>query len=112
MEIGLRPKKARRNPAMTNLAADSLSVLSQTFGWPEHSVLSRFYARVLDRCSLSRKSIPQKFTDCRRSAGHSVRKPEIIHGLKLVGRKHDLQSLFPCKTRLSVVALHGGPQSE
>jgi hypothetical protein len=85
MEIGLRPKKARRNPAMTHLAADGLSVLSQTFGWPEHSVFSRFYARVLDRYSLSRKSISQKFTDCRRSAGHSVRKPEIIHGLKLLG---------------------------
>jgi hypothetical protein len=112
MEIGLRPKKERRNPAMTNSRADELSVLSLTFGWPEHSVFSRFYARVLDRCSLSRKSIPQKFTHCRRSAGHSVRKPEIIHGLKLLGRKHNLQPLIPCKTRPSVVSRHDRPQNE
>jgi hypothetical protein len=111
MEIHLRPRQARCNPAMTNSAADELSVLSQSFGRPEHSVFSRLYARVFDRLSLSRKSIPEKFTHCRRSAGHSVRKSEIIYGLKLVGRQHDLQSLFPCKAA-SVVALHGRPQSE
>jgi hypothetical protein len=107
----LRPRKARRNPTTTNSSAYELRVLSQTFGRLEHSVFARLYARVLDRYSCSRKSMPEKFTDRRRSAGHSVSKPEIIYGLELVGRKHNLQPLFPCKTRLSVVALHRRSQS-
>jgi hypothetical protein len=89
-EITLRHNNARSNPPMAKSRAYGLRALFQIFRLPEYSILARPYAGVFDHQSCTRKSKPEKFAHCRRSAWHSVLKSEILNSLQFLRRKHDL----------------------
>jgi hypothetical protein len=39
--------------------------------------------------------VPKQFANRRRSARHAMLESEVVYGLQLFGRQHDLQPLFP-----------------
>jgi hypothetical protein len=50
--------------------------------------------------------MPKQFANSRRAAWHTMFEPKSVYGPEFVGRKHNLQSLFPRQTAPSFAVLH------